>query len=305
MARLIRTEKEVEGRFEEVWLVVEEDALEQWPAGPLDVVGRPAPRVDGPERARGEATLHRRHPAARDAPRGRPALPARARARDADRPRAGARGAGRARRDRPGRHRRPDRRAAATRARPSPPSAPTRSTQAARRVARDRRRVGGARAAARRRRGGRARLAPRRPRESERGDVERGLAEADVVVEATYRTQVVLHNSMETHQSVCRWVGDDARGLHLDAVRLGRPRRAGGGARHCPPTTSASSATTWAAASARRTARTTTRSSPPSSRGAPAARPLRADARARRTSPPATATRRSSAWSPAPAPTGR
>ena len=48
MARLIRTEKEVEGRFEEVWIVVEEDPLEQWPAGPLAVVGRPAPRKDGP-----------------------------------------------------------------------------------------------------------------------------------------------------------------------------------------------------------------------------------------------------------------
>ena len=57
MARLISTEKEVEGRREEVWLVVEEDALEQWPAGPLEVVGRPAPRVDGPERVRGEATF--------------------------------------------------------------------------------------------------------------------------------------------------------------------------------------------------------------------------------------------------------
>ena len=57
VARLIRTEKEVEGRREEVWLVVEEDALEQWPAGPLEVVGRPAPRVDGPERVRGEATF--------------------------------------------------------------------------------------------------------------------------------------------------------------------------------------------------------------------------------------------------------
>jgi hypothetical protein len=44
VARLIRTEKEVEGRFEEVWLVVEEDPLDQWPSGPLDVVGRPAPR---------------------------------------------------------------------------------------------------------------------------------------------------------------------------------------------------------------------------------------------------------------------
>ena len=55
MARLIRTEKEVEGRFEEVWIVVEEDPLEQWPEGPLEVVGRPAPRKDGHERVRGEA----------------------------------------------------------------------------------------------------------------------------------------------------------------------------------------------------------------------------------------------------------
>ena len=55
MARLIRTEKEVEGRFEEVWLVVDEDPLEQWPAGPLEVVGRPAVRTDGLERVRGEA----------------------------------------------------------------------------------------------------------------------------------------------------------------------------------------------------------------------------------------------------------
>ena len=55
MARLIRTEKEVEGRYEEVWTVVEEDALDQWPAGPLEVVGQPAPRQDGLQRARGEA----------------------------------------------------------------------------------------------------------------------------------------------------------------------------------------------------------------------------------------------------------
>jgi xanthine dehydrogenase YagR molybdenum-binding subunit len=34
------------------------------------------------------------------------------------------------------------------------------------------------------------------------------LAEADTVIEATYRTQSVLHNSMETHQTICRWVGD-------------------------------------------------------------------------------------------------
>ena len=55
MARLIRTEKEVEGRFEEVFLVVEEDPLEQWPAGPRAVVGRPATRSDALARARGEA----------------------------------------------------------------------------------------------------------------------------------------------------------------------------------------------------------------------------------------------------------
>jgi xanthine dehydrogenase YagR molybdenum-binding subunit len=46
------------------------------------------------------------------------------------------------------------------------------------------------------------------PEHYERGDLQRGLAEAEVVVEAEYRTQTVLHNAMETHQSVCRWEGD-------------------------------------------------------------------------------------------------
>ncbi|MGH3072677.1 MAG: xanthine dehydrogenase family protein molybdopterin-binding subunit, partial [Gaiellaceae bacterium] len=55
MARLIKSEKEVEGRYEEVWTLVEEDALDQWPAGPGNVVGRDAPRLDGYEKARGEA----------------------------------------------------------------------------------------------------------------------------------------------------------------------------------------------------------------------------------------------------------
>ena len=55
MARLIKSEKEVEGRYEEVWTLVEEDALDQWPAGPGDVVGRPAARLDGYEKARGVA----------------------------------------------------------------------------------------------------------------------------------------------------------------------------------------------------------------------------------------------------------
>ena len=55
MARLIRTEKEVEGRYEDVWIVVDEDALDQWPAGPLKTVGQKVPRVDGAQRARGQA----------------------------------------------------------------------------------------------------------------------------------------------------------------------------------------------------------------------------------------------------------
>ena len=42
----------------------------------------------------------------------------------------------------------------------------------------------------------------------ERGDFEKALESADVVIESTYRTSVVLHNSMETHQAVCEWVGD-------------------------------------------------------------------------------------------------
>src|SRR5207247_497445 len=46
------------------------------------------------------------------------------------------------------------------------------------------------------------------PRHYERGDLDRGLAEADVVVEGEYRTQTVLHNAMETHQSGCRWEGE-------------------------------------------------------------------------------------------------
>src|ERR687898_256851 len=55
VARLIRTEKEVEGRYTEQWIVVEEDTLKQWPEGPLETVGRPAQRLDGLQRARGEA----------------------------------------------------------------------------------------------------------------------------------------------------------------------------------------------------------------------------------------------------------
>src|SRR5690606_14503424 len=46
------------------------------------------------------------------------------------------------------------------------------------------------------------------PRRYERGDAERAFEAADVVVEAEYRTESVLHNAMETHQAVCAWEGD-------------------------------------------------------------------------------------------------
>jgi len=41
------------------------------------------------------------------------------------------------------------------------------------------------------------------PNVYERGDCERSLAEADVVIESTYRTHTVVHNALETHKSVC------------------------------------------------------------------------------------------------------
>jgi xanthine dehydrogenase YagR molybdenum-binding subunit len=208
VARLIRTEKEVEGRFEEVWLVVEEDALEQWPAGAREVVGRPATRVDGLARARGEAlftadirlpgmlhaaVLRSPHPrakvsridlsAALEAPGVRAAI-----------------GPGEI---------------------PALAGEPGYEGQAVAALCADT--LAQARAALDLVEVEWEVLEPLldpdeavargslldAPRKSERGDVERGLTEADVVVEATYRTQVVLHNSMETHQSVCRWVGEE------------------------------------------------------------------------------------------------
>jgi len=208
VARLIRTEKEVEGRYEEVWLVVEEDALEQWPAGAREIVGQPHVRVDGAQRARGEAiytadlqlngmlhtaVLRSPHPRAKvtriDLA---PALAL------------------------PGVH-----------AAIGPNDIPqltgdcTFQGQAIAAVCADS--LAQARAAVRAidvdfevleplldpdeavRRG---ELVDEEPRVKERGDYERGLAEADVVVEAEFRTQVVLHNSMETHQAVVQWVAD-------------------------------------------------------------------------------------------------
>ena len=43
------------------------------------------------------------------------------------------------------------------------------------------------------------------PRPFAKGDVEQGFAQADVVVEGTYETQVQLHTALETHGLVARW----------------------------------------------------------------------------------------------------
>jgi xanthine dehydrogenase YagR molybdenum-binding subunit len=232
VARLIRTEKEVEGRYEEVWLVVEEDSLDQWPAGPREIVGRPATRVDGIERATGRAlyTADLRLPGMLHAAVLRSPHP-RARVTRLDLAPALAL---------PGVH-----------AAIGPGDLEDLSLEcnfqgaAVAAVCADT--LVQARAAVhaiasefevleplldpdeavRRRR------LHAQPRVRERGDFERGLAEADAVVEAEFRTQVVLHNSMETHQAVVEWVGDGVE-VHIstqyiwgirDAVaeRLGLP----------------------------------------------------------------------------------
>jgi CO/xanthine dehydrogenase Mo-binding subunit len=207
LARLIRTEKEVEGRFEEVWLVVEEDPLEQWPAGPLTTVGREAVRQDGPARVRGEARytadvqlpgmLHAavlRSPHAHARVRGidlGPALalpgvraaigPGEAKGLDEEAGFAGAPVAAVA----------------------AESFAQARAALAAIAVDWEPLEVvlDPEQAVAKG-------LLTMPSAHYERGDYEAALAGADVVLEGTYRTSVVLHNSMETHQSVCEWVGD-------------------------------------------------------------------------------------------------
>jgi CO/xanthine dehydrogenase Mo-binding subunit len=207
VARLIRTEKEVEGRFEDVWLVVEEDALEQWPAGARDVVGRPATRKTGRQRARGEAryTADTRLPGMLHAAVLRsPHAHARVKRIDLSRARA----------------------APGVRATIGPGDTHVLVEEAGfagaaiAAVAADE--LSQARAAI-----GEIEIewevreplldpdeAVRRkqlldePRRYERGDVDQAFAAADVVVEAEFRTQTVLHNSLETHQSICDWRDD-------------------------------------------------------------------------------------------------
>jgi CO/xanthine dehydrogenase Mo-binding subunit len=208
VARLIRTEKEVEGQYTEQWVVVDEDALDQWPAGPLATVGQKVPRVDGLQRARGEALYTADvqlpgmlHTAVLRSPY------ARARVNRIDLE--------------------PARTSPGVRAAIGPgdlellTGEPGYVGQAVAAVAADT--MSQAQAAT-------AAIsvdweilqplldpddAVRResftndgPDTYDRGDFDRGRAEADVLVEAEYRTQVVLHNSLETHQAICHWEED-------------------------------------------------------------------------------------------------
>jgi CO/xanthine dehydrogenase Mo-binding subunit len=207
VARLIRTEKEVEGRYEDVWIVVDEDALDQWPAGPLATVGQEVPRVDGLDRARGQIQFTADiqlpgmlHTAVLRSPF------ARARVTSVDLAAARA--------------------ARGVRAVLGPgeldalAEEPGYVGQAVAAVAAET--FGQAQAALEALAAEWEALEPLLdPDEAvkqesfvsdvktyERGDFERGVAEADVVVEAEYRTQVVLHNSLETHQAICHWEDD-------------------------------------------------------------------------------------------------
>ena len=207
MARLIRTEKEVEGRFEEVWLVVEEDPLDPWPDGPRDVVGRPAPRQDGRQRATGRALYT-----------GDLQLPGMLHAAVLRSPHARARvtsfNASRAL-EAPGVRAVLDPSAISELVEEANYQGQSIAAVAADTFAQARAALGlievefevlepmlDPEEAVRRKQ------LLTEPRTHDRGDVERGFAEADAVVEATYRTQTVLHNALETHQSVCDWEGD-------------------------------------------------------------------------------------------------
>lgn len=45
-------------------------------------------------------------------------------------------------------------------------------------------------------------------KESERGDIARGFADADVIVDEVYVTATALHNAFEPHGCTCTWQGD-------------------------------------------------------------------------------------------------
>jgi CO/xanthine dehydrogenase Mo-binding subunit len=218
MAKLVRTQVEMEGRFEDRWVLIEpEDHIESWPEpAELSIVGRRATRVTGPRRVTGAARF------VSDV-----ALPGQLEAVVLRSPHA---------------HARVELDLEAARAVPGvlavagPEDGPLQDgdpvltgepeyagAAVAALVATD-----DAAAAA-----GLAALAPRwtplgfvvdleqglaeqrftsDPVEDERGDVEAGFDEADVIVEAEYRTPAQVHQALEPHCAVADWAQDE---LHV------------------------------------------------------------------------------------------
>jgi CO/xanthine dehydrogenase Mo-binding subunit len=217
MARLVKTQVEMEGRFEERWVLVEpEDHIEPWPApSELTVVGRRATRVTGPKRVTGAARF------VSDI-----ALPGQLEAVVLRSPHA---------------HARVELDLAAARAVPGvlavagPADGPvlagegllTAEPEYAGAAVAALAAVDDEAAAA-----GLAALAPRwtplgfvvdleqglaeqrfseDPTENERGDVEAGFEAADVIIEAEYRTPAQVHHALEPHCAVAEWAQDELR----------------------------------------------------------------------------------------------
>lgn len=59
------------------------------------------------------------------------------------------------------------------------------------------------------------------PRVRTAGDIEEGFAEAAVIVEDVYRTQVQTHSPMETHAAVCQWLADDQLKVWISTQGVG------------------------------------------------------------------------------------
>ena len=96
------------------------------------------------------------------------------------------------------------------------------------------------------------------PDKYERGDVAKGFADADAVVEMTFRTPCEIHTPMEPHGSVAKWDGDRLTVWDTNQGVFDL-RSASRSASSCRSATCAWSATTWAAASAASSSRASTR----------------------------------------------
>jgi CO/xanthine dehydrogenase Mo-binding subunit len=217
VARLVKTQVEMEGRFEDRWVLIEpEDHIESWPApSELSVVGHPATRVTGPKRVAGAAQF------VSDI-----SLPGMLEAVIVRSPHA---------------HARVELDLAAARAVPGvfavagPDDLPLLGGEA--QLTAEPEYAGAAVAVlaavdAEATAAGLAALAPRwtplgfvvdleqglaeqrfygEPSEDERGDVDTGFAEADVIVEAEYRTPAQVHHSLEPHCAIADWAQDELR----------------------------------------------------------------------------------------------